>query len=105
MNRSGLIQLALLGAAIMILDGYDLQVIAVVLPLMAADWGIAASSFGWVMTMPVFGLGSGALLVAPLGDRFGRRRRGDERGRTGAGELRHPPTGHVGRFLGCEADD
>lgn len=74
MNKAGLTRLALLGAAIMILDGYDLQVIAVVLPLMAADWGIAASSFGWVMTMPVFGLGSGALLVAPLGDRFGRRR-------------------------------
>ena len=58
----------------MILDGYDLQVIALVVPLMSAAWGIAASSFGWVMTMPVFGLGAGALLIAPLGDRYGRRR-------------------------------
>ncbi len=58
----------------MILDGYDLQVIALVVPLISTAWGIAPSSFGWVMTMPVFGLGAGALLIAPLGDRFGRRR-------------------------------
>jgi hypothetical protein len=35
MSRSGLILLALLGAAIMILDGYDLQVIALVVPLIS----------------------------------------------------------------------
>ena len=74
MSRARLVMLALLGAAIMILDGYDLQVIAVVVPLISNAWGIPASSFGWVMTMPVFGLGSGALLIAPLGDRFGRRK-------------------------------
>jgi AAHS family 4-hydroxybenzoate transporter-like MFS transporter len=74
MSRSGLIVLALLGAAIMILDGYDLQVIALVVPLISKAWEIAPSSFGWVMTMPVFGLGAGALLIAPLGDRFGRRK-------------------------------
>ncbi|MEO8308850.1 MAG: MFS transporter [Pseudomonadota bacterium] len=73
MNRPSLILLALLGAAIMMLDGYDLQVIALVVPLISSAWGVAASSFGWVMTMPVFGLGSGALLIAPLGDRYGRR--------------------------------
>jgi len=74
MTRASLGLLALLGAAVMILDGYDLQVIAVVVPLISEAWGISASSFGWVMTMPVFGLGCGALLVAPLGDRFGRRK-------------------------------
>jgi MFS transporter, AAHS family, 4-hydroxybenzoate transporter len=74
MSRSRLVLLALLGAAIMILDGYDLQVIALVVPLISRAWGIAPSEFGWVMTMPVFGLGAGALLIAPLGDRYGRRR-------------------------------
>ena len=40
MTRASLALLALLGAAIMILDGYDLQVIAVVVPLISEAWGI-----------------------------------------------------------------
>lgn len=64
---------ALLAGAVMLIDGYDLQVMAVLLPVLAKQWGMAPADFGLVMSAPVLGLGLGAAFVAPLGDRYGRR--------------------------------
>jgi AAHS family 4-hydroxybenzoate transporter-like MFS transporter len=55
------------------IDGFDVQAIAFVAPVLAQDWGIAASTFGPVFGAGLFGLTIGALVAGPLADRIGRR--------------------------------
>lgn len=62
-----------LALGVMLIDGYDLQVMALLVPVLAGEWGLAPADFGWVLAAPLFGLGIGAALLGPLGDRFGRR--------------------------------
>ncbi len=62
-----------LAAAVMLIDGFDLQVMALVVPQLAQLWGRAPADFGIVLSAPMIGLGIGAALVAPMGDRYGRR--------------------------------
>jgi len=69
-----LIVIALLTAAVMIVDGYDLQVIGLLVPTLSRHWDVPVSEFGSVLAAAPLGLGIGAALLAPLGDRFGRRR-------------------------------
>ena len=42
-------------------------------PRLEGALGLAPASFGWVFTALLIGLGAGGALIAPLGDRFGRR--------------------------------
>lgn len=72
-GEASLLLTALLAGAIMLIDGYDLQVMSVVLPPLAAAWGKAPADFSLVLSAPVLGLGLGSALIAPLGDRYGRR--------------------------------
>lgn len=60
-------------ALVVFLDGFDTQVIALVVPALAQAWAIDARGFG-----PVFGAGlvgalCGAIALGGLGDRVGRR--------------------------------
>lgn len=70
-RRSALVLIACFACAI--LDGYDVQVIAYAIPEMARDWSVPLSTFGFVLSAGLVGLVGGALLLAPLGDRHGRR--------------------------------
>ncbi|MBN8829901.1 MAG: MFS transporter [Sphingomonadales bacterium] len=65
--------IGLLSFLIMIIDGYDIGAMPIVVPHLAPMWGVAPASFGPALSAVVIGLGVGAFLFAPLGDRFGRR--------------------------------
>lgn len=60
-------------AGVMLIDGYDLNAMALAVPWMAPEMGLEPTSFGIVHSAVLLGLGIGALLIAPLGDQFGRR--------------------------------
>ncbi|MGB5246490.1 MAG: MFS transporter [Woeseia sp.] len=56
-----------------VLDGMDVLVIAFAAPALAAEWGIGPESLGVVFGAGTFGMVAGAMLLAPLADRLGRR--------------------------------
>ena len=64
---------ALLSACIMFVDGYDIQVMALAVPAIARDWSLAPSQFSYALSAVPLGLTLGAAVLAPLGDRAGRR--------------------------------
>lgn len=62
-----------LSAMIMMIDGYDIGAMPILVPRIAELWQTSPASFGMVLSAVVIGLGVGAFLLAPLGDRLGRR--------------------------------
>ncbi|MFC4397047.1 MFS transporter [Arthrobacter sedimenti] len=60
----------------MVLDGFDLVVLGTVIPTLIKthDLGFDAVGATWAATISLVGVGAGALFIAPLSDRFGRRR-------------------------------
>ncbi len=56
-----------------VLDGMDVLVIAFAAPAISAQWGIGPEALGIVLSAAVAGMTVGALVIAPLGDRFGRK--------------------------------
>jgi len=59
----------------MVCDGFDLTVIALVMPAMAREWGIGTSaSFGAVFSASIVGIMVGAPLFGTLADTFGRKK-------------------------------
>ncbi|CCW16383.1 hypothetical protein EBBID32_7190 [Sphingobium indicum BiD32] len=59
---------------ILFVDGYDLAALPLALPHIAVALDIPAARFGFALSAVLLGLGVGAVLLAPLGDRFGHRR-------------------------------
>jgi MFS transporter, AAHS family, 4-hydroxybenzoate transporter len=55
-------------------DGFDLQLLAFAAPRLAAEWGIPASSLGYVISANLLGMMLGAMFLGNLGDRIGRKR-------------------------------
>lgn len=66
-------RLAALSAAGMFLDGFDLTVIAVALPLLVKQWHIGAAMTGLVAASAVVGMLVGSLFLGHWTDRLGRR--------------------------------
>ena len=60
-------------AGVFVIDGYDINSMALAVPRLQEPLGLPADEFGWVLSAILFGLGAGAALIAPLGDRIGRR--------------------------------
>jgi benzoate transport len=56
------------------LDGMDVLILSYVAPALSADWKISPESLGVVFSASLAGMAAGGLLVAPLADRFGRRK-------------------------------
>jgi AAHS family 4-hydroxybenzoate transporter-like MFS transporter len=55
------------------LDGYDIQALGVAVPRMSEAWGLPPSAFAAAISGSLIGLALGAVGLAPLADRFGRR--------------------------------
>lgn len=72
MTKRSILALVLL-AGVFVMEGFDIAAMSLAVPRLEGALGLAPSSFGWVFTALLIGLGAGGALLAPLGDRFGRR--------------------------------
>jgi AAHS family 4-hydroxybenzoate transporter-like MFS transporter len=59
--------------AALVIDGIDTQLLALVAPLIMAEWGVDKASFGAAMSAALFGMAIGAGAGGWLGDRLGRK--------------------------------
>jgi benzoate transport len=55
------------------LDGFDVLVVAFTASSIAAEWKLAGAQLGILLSAGLLGMSIGSLLLAPFGDRFGRR--------------------------------
>src|SRR5882757_5952299 len=55
------------------LDGFDVLAIAYTAPSIAREWGLSPANLGVVFSAGPLGMGLGAVLIAPIADRLGRR--------------------------------
>jgi AAHS family 4-hydroxybenzoate transporter-like MFS transporter len=58
----------------LIIDGLDIQLLALVSPLILSQWGIDKASFGPALSAALIGMALGASIGGSLGDRYGRKR-------------------------------
>jgi AAHS family 4-hydroxybenzoate transporter-like MFS transporter len=54
-------------------DGYDAQMLAMAIPLMAESFQVLPTAFAAAASGSLAGMAMGAMLLSPLADRFGRR--------------------------------
>lgn len=73
MSRLRRITVLILIAGVFVLDGYDINAMALAVPRLQGPLGLAPDQFGWVFSALLIGLGAGSALIGPLGDRFGRK--------------------------------
>ncbi len=64
---------AVLSGLIMFVDGYDVQVMALAVPLVSHEWSLTPPHFSLALSAVLFGICVGAAFIAPLGDKAGRR--------------------------------
>jgi len=57
----------------LVIDGIDVQLLALVAPLVLADWGIGREAFGPAMSAALLGSSFGSSIGGGLGDRYGRK--------------------------------
>lgn len=62
-----------LAALVVMLDGFDIQVLGFSIGLMAKDFGVDKGAFSWVLALSYIGLGVGAATGGFVGDRIGRK--------------------------------
>jgi benzoate transport len=70
------LQIAVVGITIGLnaLDGFDVLSISFASPGIARDWGIDRAVLGFVLSMELFGMGVGSILLGGVADKIGRRR-------------------------------
>ncbi|MDF0543795.1 MFS transporter [Sphingobium sp. H39-3-25] len=56
------------------LDGMDVLILSYIAPALSADWQVSPESLGVVFSAGLAGMAAGGLLIAPLADRYGRRK-------------------------------
>lgn len=59
---------------VLIMDGYDLNAIAIVAPDIVKEWHIDRSALGLAFSMGLVGVAVGSAVLGYLGDRWGRKR-------------------------------
>jgi AAHS family 4-hydroxybenzoate transporter-like MFS transporter len=60
-------------AGVFVMEGYDLNAMALAVPRLEGELGLNPARFGFVFTALLVGLGVGGATIAPFGDRYGRR--------------------------------
>jgi benzoate transport len=55
------------------LDGFDVLAISFAAPGIAAEWGVDSATLGVVLSMELFGMAAGSVLIGNIADRIGRR--------------------------------
>src|SRR5688572_23112086 len=75
-SRIGRLQImvGVLAALILVVNGYNVQVISYVAPQIARDWSIPREVLGWILAADKFGLMAGYLIVSPMSGYFGHKR-------------------------------
>ena len=63
-----------MSALVVWLDGYHIQSMALVVPTLSSQWSIPSSGFSLVLASALVGIALGGAVLAPLGDRWGRRK-------------------------------
>jgi AAHS family 4-hydroxybenzoate transporter-like MFS transporter len=58
---------------IMVLDGFDVQLIGFAAPALIAEFAIERGALGTALAASVVGMSVGAVAIGPIGDRWGRR--------------------------------
>src|SRR3546814_16560922 len=58
----------------LMLDGFDTQVLAFVVPNIAASWHLTPASFGPILATSLAGIMLGQFVLGSLSDRLGRRK-------------------------------
>lgn len=60
-------------AGVFVMEGYDIAAMSLAVPRLNVALSLSPASFGWVFSALLIGLGAGGALLAPFGDRIGRR--------------------------------
>lgn len=55
-------------------DGFDILAMSFAAPGVTAEWALTRQTLGFIMAMNLIGMGLGSIAMAPLADKFGRRR-------------------------------
>ncbi len=63
----------LLCAVNVFIDGFDIQAMSLAVPLLVLDWELPRAAFSWALSAAIVGGVLGGAVLAPLGDRYGRR--------------------------------
>lgn len=63
----------LCAASIMVLDGFDIQIMGLISPALARDWGIDRSALAPAFAAALIGMALGGFFLGWIGDRYGRR--------------------------------
>ena len=72
MTRAQILAVALV-ATIAALDGFDVQAMAFVAPVVGKAWAVGRATMGLVLASSLFGMAGGAVILSPLADIAGRR--------------------------------
>ncbi len=74
-EEMGTLQFLAVGVCILLnaLDGFDVASISFASPGITTEWGISRAALGVVLSMELFGMAAGSILIGTLADRFGRR--------------------------------
>jgi AAHS family 4-hydroxybenzoate transporter-like MFS transporter len=59
--------------AALVFDGFDIQAVGFVGPALLDEWNITRGQLAPVLAAAMVGMALGAILIGPVGDRFGRR--------------------------------
>ena len=60
-------------AAVIVMDGFDVQVIGFLAPAIVRDWGLEPAALGPIFSAGLFGMLIGAMVLGTVADRIGRR--------------------------------
>ena len=72
MRRAQVLAVAIV-AMIAAMDGFDVQAMAFVAPVVGKAWLVGRATLGLVLASSLFGMAAGAVILSPLADIVGRR--------------------------------